>query len=163
MTLSDGIAIAQTALAVGAFIFAYFELNRWRKELIGGKKIEVAIQLGKAALKIRDSFVSARSPFGYGELKEDFEHRRKILVEAIQPIYEIALEAEILFNIDIGTHIKAYNSQFHKFNVAMRMILDGSARVDTRTLVYRTEEKDEFEKEVERITDEILNIVRKHV
>ena len=62
MNLSDGIAIIQTVITIGAFIFAYKEFQKWRVQLLGTKKIELAIALGKSAIEVREAFKKARSP-----------------------------------------------------------------------------------------------------
>jgi len=105
MTSSDAISIIQTILAIGGFIFAYAEFKKWRTELLGSKKIEVALRLGKAAIEAREAFAGARNPFGqnapeykpnstpdqkYQQDQEyDFNQRLQLVAAKLEPLYDI--------------------------------------------------------------------------
>jgi|GEM_PF-5091030 len=63
MTPSDLAVWIQTIVIVVSFGLAYRQFIRWREEIIGSKQIDLAIQIGKNAIRVREGFKSARSPF----------------------------------------------------------------------------------------------------
>ena len=179
MILSDAIDLIQTVLAVGAFVLAYSEFKKWRHELLGSKRIEIAIQLGKVAIEIREAFKSARSPFSFNskapehepdsspdeKLKKDQEHdfnqRLQKVSEQLEKIYELRWEVQVLFGQDINEEVKRYNAKFHELQAAMLRIHRNKGSDEDIDLVFSTS-KDEFSEEVEDVTTKLFDFARRY-
>ncbi len=179
MTLSEAIQIIQTILAVGAFIFAYAEFKKWRQELLGSKRIELAIQLGKVAIEIREAFKYARSPFSFGskssqyetnsspeekqrqDQEHDFNQRLQTVSKELEKIYELRWEIQVLFDKDINEDVKKYNAKFHELQFAMLRIHKDKGSDSDFDVVFSTSE-DEFSEEIEQITSRLFDFARKY-
>jgi hypothetical protein len=182
MALSDAIALIQIAVAIGAFLFAYREFKQWRFELLGSKKIEAGLRLGKLAREIKQAFITARWPVGYAlkapEYRPDstpaekerqdkaytFEQRIQPLREKLRQLNEFSWEIAVLFgeNDSIDGQVRAYNDKFAEFCAAIETTLDGERTVKETKIMYG-DGNDEFSKAIEQITDELLVFARKHV
>lgn len=159
------IAIIQTILALGAFIYAYQEFKHWRIQLLGSKRIDLAIELGETALKIKHAFYNARNPFTFGEksLEEDYNQRLALISEELQDLYEIQAKVIILLGDDIEDYVKEYNQLFSKLKNAMYLSYKERASDGDMEIVFRSTKDDEFGNEVEKHTEKILKFIRRYV
>lgn len=182
MPISDLITIAQTVLAMGAFILAYREFKQWRIELLGSKKIEAALKLGKLAREIKQAFTTARAPMGYivkapeyksGSTKDEmakqdreYSLRQRLhpLQEKLRQLNEFNWEISILFDPkdSIEEQITAYNAKFSELWLAIETTIDGERTIKETKTMYG-DGNDEFSKGIEQITNELLIFARKQV
>lgn len=170
-------------LALFAITVAYREFKKWRVELLGSKKIELALKLGKAAIAIRDGFRDARNPVRAivhapeyrpdstnGEKKKqdeeyDFNQRLQRLLERLEPLYEIRWEISVLFDEDesIEEQVKLYNAKFHELQNAMYAIFSGKPTEKVQNIVSAGfSGTDDFGKEIDAITSKLLELARRY-
>lgn len=171
----------QTLLAIGAFVFAYMEFKRWRNELLGSKRIELAIKLGKSALEVKQAFKEARNPLGTGapeykpestlaekrrqDLEYDYNQRLQRISDKLEKLYDARWEISILFseNENIEEYVKVYNAQFHTLQVAMFSVLnDPNAKDFVDTIYGGLKPNDEFSRPIEDATNKLLEIARRY-
>jgi hypothetical protein len=183
---SDIIAIIQTLLAIGAFIFTYGEFKKWRTELLGTKKIELALRLGKAAIEVREAFKYASSFIGSirdsrtaeykpdstpaEKLKQDQEYGFNQQLERIhsrlEQLYDIRWEILVLFgeNESIDEQVKIYNAKFHELQRAMFLVFQNEGTTRELDMIHSgfTIAYDEFGKEIEITTEKLLKLAHKY-
>ncbi len=188
MSLSDLISIIQTALVIMGFIVTYGEFKKWREELLGSKKIEVALRLGRAANAFQEAFAAARffarSPAKrpaseYSQdisqeerLKQDrlydFEQLLSSLRIPLHELYAVRTEISILFddNEQIREHVKMCNGLYMEFAVAVRSNIEGRGSEEDHKVMFArpsgTQGVDLFGQRIEDATNELLKIARKH-
>jgi len=179
---SDVISAIQTVLAVGAFVFAYQEFKKWRAELLGSKKIELAIKLGLTAFEVRKAFAQARPFMSYSKkapeyrpnsTPEEMKHQDRAyeMNELLRPVLEklrqleaIAWEVSVLFGDDdhIDSQIIAYNQKLMELGRAMLIRLDGRPTEKENSILSGDPGGDDFSKGVDTITEQLLGVARKY-
>ncbi len=180
MSLSEGIQIVQSFIALFAIVLGYRELQKWRHELIGKKRFEVALEAGKAAIRMKEAFKSARNPFGFKndvEYKEEstedekryqdkeFEFNRRLskVYQALTNLLELGLDIELLFANNINQEIKIYEDKIHELKISMHNILDNQKGIkDIRTVYGYGSSDDPIHQEIEEVTNKILDFARKY-
>jgi len=186
MTPSDLAVWIQTIVIVVSFGLAYRQFIRWREEIIGSKQIDLAIQIGKNAIRVREGFKSARSPFGTSlkrnpditpeEMEQlQIEHqereadlRVRSILDPLAQLEELVWEASFIFETEFDTDLKKYMQAywvlFKDFTGALWLRLDGRLKAtDPKYLVvYLSEPKeDDFGLKIAEITEQFLELVKK--
>lgn len=190
MNTSDVIAIIQTLVAIGAFIFAYAEFKKWRVELLGNKKIDLALRLGIAAIEVREAFKYARMFFRRGgegkapeykagstpeeiekqnkeiekqNLEHDFNQRLQHIQSKLSLLYNIRWEAVMLLsdNENIEEQIAIYNAKFHELQRAMLRVYKSEQTEEEFTIVFSSGD-DDFGRTIEDNTNKLLKLAQKY-
>jgi hypothetical protein len=165
MELSDTIAIIQTVLALGGFIFAYREFKQWRIELLGTKEVDVALKLAKCVVKIRDAFFSARSVGSREAQEKEFEYRLARIHEELQNLYDIRWDFEALTGVEISDEVKIFTTKFRELQFAMYDILHEKHHLENDRKLVNSEqpEDDEFGQAIVTNSDKLLKMARKYL
>jgi hypothetical protein len=182
--------VGQTLLIIFGFVFTYKQLRVWRVELLGSKRIDAAIALGKATVKIEAAFQSARNPFTYQldeeitnklreksksendfhHLKQEFEFNRRLgfVLDALKALDEAYLDCQILIGDQVEEYIKDLNKKHKELHAALYRVHhaqgDEAQLEKAYAIVYSgVDPEDEFGKEVSKLTQKLRVIVRNYV
>ncbi|MDX2139254.1 MAG: hypothetical protein SF123_14290 [Chloroflexota bacterium] len=151
MTLSDGQQISviihnicSAFLPFFLVIIGFRELRRWRTELIGKNKIELAQKIGRLAVRLNNQFQFCVSPVTFSTESEKRErqanetsaeasmqderfarwNRLKVCLDTFSELIEVLNEAEIVFGKEMKQYIEQYNQALTSVNVALHIYHD---------------------------------------
>jgi hypothetical protein len=187
MTSADLPAWIQTFMIIVGFRLAYQQFIRWREEIIGSKQIDLAIQIGKSAIRVREGFEIARSPGGTSlrhnpditpeEMEklqtehqaQEAEYRVRSIRDPLNQLKELVWEASLIFDTkfdaDMQKYMQAYWVLLRDFRVALLLRMDGLLKAtDPRYhVVYFSSEEDEFGLKIAAITEQIQELAKKTI
>jgi hypothetical protein len=189
MTSSDLAVWIQTVVIVVSFGLAYRQFIRWREEILGGKQIDLAIEIGKAASRIREAYRPARFPDIFipkdrnlassPEEEErrvrafDADQRISIVREPMGELERLLWEASILFEVEVekklNIYFNSYKSLYKRFyEAAIDSYLNGHRQKPDMRKILRApnsifDEEDKFADEISKVTDDILDLIKKSI
>lgn len=137
ISVTSDICVGLSAISVA--IAAALGLSKWRSELKGKTRLEMARRLTLLAYTFRDQYLSARSMITFAQESTDREklpsekqketlyrdeyfarmNRVRLLQNTMREIYQAAWEAEIVFDIDVENLIKPLGTSFDELYAAV--------------------------------------------
>ncbi len=186
MSFSDIIAIVQTILIVVGLWFTAKELRKWRTELLGSKKVDAALRLGKTALSVKQAFKQARittlllpeakfddgTPFEVREQarkeqeQEEYRQRLQLIVDRLNELYDIRWEFSLLFgeNDQIEDYVKSFNLLYSTYRFAVSSQFNGQYSKEHADVLFEGHDQsgDKFGQSIEENTNKLLEIARRY-
>ncbi len=174
--------VIQTLLGLAAILLAFREVRKWRTELLGSRKIELAIKLGYMAKTVNEVFKSGRGAWGQKapeykpntteadrwkqDREYDFNERLKLIQSKLEPLNELSWEMSALFDDyqEIEVQVGQYNRKFNELRVAMQMEYHERGQKDFTDVIYGGyDNANEFSRDIEIITNKLQEFAHKHI
>ena len=157
-------------VAVFALIFGVVESQKWRKELVGKKRIELALEIADAAQKIRDEFKAIRNPT---VTSEEQQSRLETIASLLQELYPLRAKARVFVSGGIDDFVDNFNAQYNTYRHAIGHLhkvatgewenLPTKSIEEAERIQYARSGDNDFGREIDEITEKLTDFCRQHI